>query len=550
MGQEANTYTIADGNTATGNDEFTDRPTGSGALAASSEADTWGSRPNVWNAPDTTSPTLQSSHSGSTSPSHTRGSIPNISSQTLIDIQIPYQQTRSTIGQSAGLNRAQVKSSLDPSSGSFYVRKPSFGYQDNDKDNGAFHQNGDSYDVEVPRFLGLGSTSRDPSMPPSRTSESGLNGNNRGFTNGHPSFGSIGGHTPANSIHSKRQSVSEAAGQFSNGSRFEMNQSEAALNEKFAQFNLSRESNNNSQNTYLQGMSHSPNNPNFPQSYSQASGWNDGPKFNNQEQYSHQPFADQGYFNNKGQRFNDGGSASPAGSDHRRGLNSPKYYGANGTPPSGSDQVFRPGSGQRVPQGSELDRRLQHHFTQQAFLYQAQQVAQFQSQYAPVYDFATQQFRPNFPYPMPMPSFTPPQSIPTRPAKDQDPGAGMRSALLEDFRSNSKTNKRFELKDIYNHIVEFSGDQHGSRFIQAKIETANSDEKEQVFREIQPNVLQLTTDVFGNYVIQKMFEHGNQVQKRVLGDYMKNHMVELSLQTYGCRVVQKVSARYFNISKV
>jgi mRNA-binding protein PUF3 len=94
--------------------------------------------------------------------------------------------------------------------------------------------------------------------------------------------------------------------------------------------------------------------------------------------------------------------------------------------------------------------------------------------------------------------------------------------------------------------VEFSGDQHGSRFIQHKLETANSDEKDQVFREIRPNALQLMTDVFGNYVIQKFFEHGNQVQKRVLAEEMKGHIFNLSLQMYGCRVVQKVSLSLVN----
>jgi hypothetical protein len=115
-----------------------------------------------------------------------------------------------------------------------------------------------------------------------------------------------------------------------------------------------------------------------------------------------------------------------------------------------------------------------------------------------------------------------------------------RSALLEEFRSNTKTSKQYELRDIYNHIVEFSGDQHGSRFIQQKLETASSDEKEQLFTEIKPNSLQLMTDVFGNYVIQKFFEHGTQQQKMALADQMKGHIVNLSLQMYGCRVVQKV----------
>ncbi|RKF71743.1 putative pumilio domain-containing protein [Golovinomyces cichoracearum] len=131
------------------------------------------------------------------------------------------------------------------------------------------------------------------------------------------------------------------------------------------------------------------------------------------------------------------------------------------------------------------------------------------------------------------------QSTSTRPSREHDIGNGFRSALLEEFRANTKYNKRYELKDLYHHIVEFCGDQHGSRFIQAKLEIASSDDKEQIFREIQPNALQLMTDVYGNYVIQKLFEHGNQVQKRMLAKQMKNHVMELSLQMYGCRVVQK-----------
>jgi hypothetical protein len=88
--------------------------------------------------------------------------------------------------------------------------------------------------------------------------------------------------------------------------------------------------------------------------------------------------------------------------------------------------------------------------------------------------------------------------------------------------------------------VEFSGDQHGSRFIQEKLQTANSDEKEQVFNEIEDNAVQLMKDVFGNYVIQKFFEHGSQVQKKIIAAKMKGKVAELSTQMYACRVVQKV----------
>ena len=117
-------------------------------------------------------------------------------------------------------------------------------------------------------------------------------------------------------------------------------------------------------------------------------------------------------------------------------------------------------------------------------------------------------------------------------------GDSMQSALMYEFKSNSKS-KRYELKDIYDHIAEFSGDQHGSRFIQTKLESANSDEKERVFRELQPNAIQLMTDVFGNYVIQKFFEHGDQTHKKILANKMKGQVLNLSLQMYGCRVVQK-----------
>lgn len=112
-----------------------------------------------------------------------------------------------------------------------------------------------------------------------------------------------------------------------------------------------------------------------------------------------------------------------------------------------------------------------------------------------------------------------------------------RSPLLEEFRNNK--NKKFELSDIVGHIVEFSSDQYGSRFIQQKLEVASNDEKQIVFDEIYPKALQLMTDVFGNYVIQKFFEYGTQQQKEKLAEQMKGNVLKLSLQMYGCRVVQK-----------
>ncbi|KAJ8559519.1 hypothetical protein K7X08_003577 [Anisodus acutangulus] len=111
------------------------------------------------------------------------------------------------------------------------------------------------------------------------------------------------------------------------------------------------------------------------------------------------------------------------------------------------------------------------------------------------------------------------------------------SSLLEEFKSN-KT-RCFELSEIAGHVVEFSADQYGSRFIQQKLETATPEEKNMVFQEIIPQALTLMTDVFGNYVIQKFFEHGMASQRRELAGKLFSHVLTLSLQMYGCRVIQK-----------
>ncbi|CAH8318318.1 unnamed protein product [Eruca vesicaria subsp. sativa] len=109
--------------------------------------------------------------------------------------------------------------------------------------------------------------------------------------------------------------------------------------------------------------------------------------------------------------------------------------------------------------------------------------------------------------------------------------------FLEELKSGK--GRRFGLSDITGHIVEFSADQHGSRFIQQKIENCSPEEKAAVFREILPHACKLMTDVFGNYVIQKFFEYGNPSQRKELADQLMGQIVPLSLQMYGCRVIQK-----------
>uniref|UniRef100_A0AAR2LAJ5 Pumilio homolog 1 n=1 Tax=Pygocentrus nattereri TaxID=42514 RepID=A0AAR2LAJ5_PYGNA len=112
-----------------------------------------------------------------------------------------------------------------------------------------------------------------------------------------------------------------------------------------------------------------------------------------------------------------------------------------------------------------------------------------------------------------------------------------RSRLLEDFRNNRYPN--LQLREIAGHVMEFSQDQHGSRFIQLKLERASSAERQLVFSEILQAAYQLMVDVFGNYVIQKFFEFGSLDQKLALAERIRGHVLSLALQMYGCRVIQK-----------
>jgi mRNA-binding protein PUF3 len=282
-------------------------------------------------------------------------------------------------------------------------------------------------------------------MPPSRASDAGLSQNGLSFVNGNPPFNSIS-HTPRSSIHSQRASFSGLPGSFSaqtNGSRFiDTSQAEAEMREKFSGLSFSTDGEPQSSN-------YSPGPPAYTQTYQPNGLWNDAGNTKPPQHFdshSSHAFADQPYLG-KGHRFADRGSVSPAGSEHHRGLNSPKYYSAAATPPTGSEQIYRPGSrGPRAPPGpSELDRRLQSlHFAQ--YMYNAPFQAQFPPQ---TYDYAQQNFRQGavpYGFAMPIPPYGQAQPIPTRPAKDHDVGVGVRSVLLEEFRSNSKSNKRYELK--------------------------------------------------------------------------------------------------------
>ncbi|KAG7092474.1 hypothetical protein E1B28_008826 [Marasmius oreades] len=208
-------------------------------------------------------------------------------------------------------------------------------------------------------------------------------------------------------------------------------------------------------------------------------------------------------------------------------------------PPTAPSMILPPLMNHVAPAHADKKREVSYNMQQQIISRQTQMFNALQSTpppphgYLPPMDYGAQMS-------LMVPGFGP--TIPglqgLHPAMRRETGMSFRSPLLEEFRTNRS--RIWELRDIYGHIVEFSGDQHGSRFIQQKLETASSEDKQVVFDEIVPNnTLQLIQDVFGNYVIQKIFEHGTQVQKTRLANAMEGHVFPLSMQMYGCRVVQK-----------
>ena len=116
-------------------------------------------------------------------------------------------------------------------------------------------------------------------------------------------------------------------------------------------------------------------------------------------------------------------------------------------------------------------------------------------------------------------------------------GGGGGGTLLEDFKLNRVWG--LELRDIAGQALTFATDQHGSRFIQQKLESASVEEMAALLEEILPAAFSLCVDVFGNYVVQKALEFGPPAARRALCGQLEGRVLSLTLQMYGCRVIQK-----------
>ena len=142
----------------------------------------------------------------------------------------------------------------------------------------------------------------------------------------------------------------------------------------------------------------------------------------------------------------------PNDSDARLSHHS-SLYSSTGTPPIIHQQnaITRSGfHGTSTQQAILLERGLQGLQQQQQGLMPQQGQMQLQNQIPLPYEINPQQFRMsglNSYYPMaPAPHLLASSHIPRGPARDHDMAGHLRSPLLEEFRNNSKTNKRYELK--------------------------------------------------------------------------------------------------------
>lgn len=496
--------------------DLSNGPSGSSALAASSEADPWVGRTNGGWKRDSISP----NHSGETSPTNLRVGSNSSATSALSDVNntSPYMvSSRPKIGQVSSFNGAMpLKSSLDPSSGSFKYSYNSRSSSDNSENESSLlprtpfeEQDGIQFDYRT------------------RTYRSSISSGPRG------SISSLGHEiTPATSAYSKgpysafgnqQPNSFQAQRQILNGRQPSV--ASATSTRGF----MSSAGQFQSTNSSYMGASYA--------SKGQSAAIENDSLL---DQASMSAYSSATYLGGAGL---DGGHA--ANYTYGRSKPAQQTYGRETS--QAPDSGFTTSRYQQ--RYADLDRSFQRlQLSQQATQQQdqffgSQQVFsnQFQGQYPPTlwdYPYQTSRLPESYqPYQAPTLNYN---LVPRGPARVHEFALGVRSVLLEEFRNNIKSNnRRYELKDIYGYVVEFSGDQHGSRFIQQKLETANSDEKDQIFVEIRQNALQLMTDVFGNYVIQKLFEHGNQIQKKMLAEIMKGRVNELSLQMYGCRVVQK-----------
>lgn len=164
-------------------------------------------------------------------------------------------------------------------------------------------------------------------------------------------------------------------------------------------------------------------------------------------------------FNNYRAQLGERTSYSPNGSDFRRSHDSPAYSNS-GTPPlldhqrAPSNASIRSNAG--GSQAALLERRLRGlQQEQQGYLPSQQNPLQYRTPFTHPYDYSPQsmlRMNPSAPYYAIPPihsnlqNFAANRAVSQTPTVDSNAGESLRSTLLEEFRSNNKGTKRYELK--------------------------------------------------------------------------------------------------------
>lgn len=123
------------------------------------------------------------------------------------------------------------------------------------------------------------------------------------------------------------------------------------------------------------------------------------------------------------------------------------------------------------------------------------------------------------------------------PAEADDSNANRSEKLMEVRKNAGKC--KYSVEEIAPHIVEFAKDQHGSRFLQTKLDEGSDEDKKMILQPILPETKALSLDQFGNFVLQKLFDVCNIDQKKEIVQQLKGNIKELAMENHGCRVVQK-----------
>ena len=465
--------------------------TGSGSLLSSSESDSYNLRHGSWASVDETSPNLSrvhTNHSG-TSPvrrQHSNQLVP----QALVEPNSANSTYFSLTPASTTISsRSSQKNFLDPTSGSFVA---SGAFESNNMTRSSRHNSDEEsrYNARKLAFEGndagltmqsgrpplnnnvsgynSSAASRSGSLPPSR-SDGGHGSRHPGETTNtqHSRFPTSTGsaYRPNLSAHAQPYMMPSAGSQ---GQKFAEQLTPMQLNQLLGDMGNLNVGKENQNPTYAANRDQSyGNSSNFMNGYPQEllgntnEVWNREDNANQGQQPSFSP-TDSGTWslvsnpnNHRGVPYAGHYSHSPSNSDARLSHYSP-YYSTAGTPPIYQRVPSRAGynGGASTGQAALLERRLRGlQQEQQGYMIPTPNQMPFRNQFPQPnsYDFHPQHTpRPNtlnsyYPVP-PAPNVLPPSQIPKGPARDHDLAQPVRSPLLEEFRNNSKTNKRYELK--------------------------------------------------------------------------------------------------------